>query len=145
MIGTFGPCDCRGCGRTGTFSAPDFDAILNEVRGRKGLRTKRPDSARAYYVWRMARFHGGADVTIPMFAMSEISGDPFVAELDSFADLVAKAAFGTNLAAAHRWGGLLGLRSAAERPMKGLPATAYELGPVLNGVEKPECELLELR
>lgn len=132
---------CHCCNGTGTFDAPDVPAILKEIAGRKGLRSHRPASARAYYVWRMARFNGGADVTLPMVAMSEVHGDPFRAVLDAVADAVAKREFGTDRAAAHRWGPLL----ANNVPhVKSLPPTAYETGPVLSGVAKPKCEMAEL-
>lgn len=63
---------------------------------------------RAYYVWRLARFHGGKDMTMPMMADLGVRNDPFKPELDILADAVAKATFGTNIAAAWRWKGLVG-------------------------------------
>jgi len=79
---------CNACHSTGIFSAPDTANIINQISGRKGLCSKRPASSRAYYVWRMARFHGGADVTMPICAMSRVHGDPFKDQLDLLADAV---------------------------------------------------------
>ena len=63
------------------------------------------------------------------------------AEVDKLADAVAKRCFGTDLAAAHRWGRALG---HLDRDMPGLPRTAYQGNQVLNdGVVKPEEELPE--
>jgi hypothetical protein len=132
---------CHNCEEKGHFLPVDVSSILSEIQGRKGLRSSRPESRRAYYVWRLARFHGGADVTMPVTAMSFCGKDPFIKELDHMADCVARAAFGTDRAAAARWGGLLGLTQKS--PPSGLPETAYECGPVCT-VEKPEEEFLEL-
>jgi len=124
---------CNACGGTGVFAAIAVPAILEAIRGRKGLCSRRPEGARAYYVWRMARFHGGIDVTMPVVATMLSCGDPFRAEMDIMADAVAKRVYGTNLAGAHRWG----------MALEGLPETAYSSGPVLAG-EKPDLELAEL-
>jgi hypothetical protein len=64
---------------------------------------------RAYYVWRMARFHGGVDTTIPFTASVRTHADPWVAELDAMADKVAEDQFGSNLQAAARWGRAFGV------------------------------------
>ena len=64
---------------------------------------------RAYYVWRMARFHGGVDVTMPMAASFCVYGDPYVEELEAIADEVARENFGSNMEAAKRWGRALGM------------------------------------
>ena len=131
---------CYACTGQGSFASPDADAIIAAIKGRKGLRSKRPDDPRAYYVWRLARFHGGADVTMPICAGLEIAGDPWRAELDELADLVAKRVFGTDLVAAHRWGLALG---HLDRTLPGLPASAYPCGPVADR-DKPEEERIEL-
>jgi len=60
---------CVFCKGTGTFEEPNYEEICKAIKGRKGLRSARPQAKRAYYVWRLARFHGGADVTMPMMAM----------------------------------------------------------------------------
>ena len=135
-----GPRECHACQGTRTFHPPDQRELLAAVTGRNGLRSKRPADTRAYYVWRMARFHGGADVTLPMAASMDVRGDPFREELDLIAEAAAKRFFGTDLAGAHRWGRALG---ALDRDMPGLPASAYEHGPVADR-DKPEEEDAEL-
>ena len=64
---------------------------------------------RAYYVWRMARFHAGIDVTMPMMASLCINGDPYRKELDDLSDKVAADSFGNNIAGAMIWGKALGM------------------------------------
>ena len=99
--GTMKPCsDCNGRGH---FDAPKLVEILTAIQGRKrvysprhkkeilALRSKRPDDVRAYYVWRMARFHAGIDVSIPMMAAMDVSGDPYVEILDHIALTYGKA------------------------------------------------------
>jgi hypothetical protein len=58
---------------------------------------------RAYYVWRMTRFHGGVDMTMPMMASVNCGHDPLIYELDAMADAIAQKAFGSNMRAAQRW------------------------------------------
>jgi hypothetical protein len=58
---------------------------------------------RAYYVWRWARFHGGEDVTLPFNANFIGGSDPCRATLDRWSEIVAKRAFGSDLAGAKRW------------------------------------------
>jgi hypothetical protein len=149
---------CSDCNGRGSFPALDVQGILILIStGKKDARRFRkswPSKAnvwrtsdvatrRAYYVWRMARFHGGADVTMPMTAMDVTAGDPHKALLDRMADLVAKRVFGTDRAAAARWGGLLGFSNAQSQP--GLPASAYEGGPVVTDGKKPWFEAMELK
>ena len=131
---------CYYCKGTLKFSVPDFDAIIENIKGRKGLRSKRPDDKRSYYVWRLARFHGGLDVTLPMGAMMDLHNDPYRPELDEVAEAVARKALGTDMAAAYRWGSALGFSGPAP---EGLPATAYPCGPAAT-VPKPPEERLEL-
>lgn len=139
---------CHSCDGAGEFPAVNVEMILAAIKGRKGLRSKPPkphgdvNDRRAYYVWRLARFHGGADVTMPVTATLLLHNDPFVRELDALADAVAKRVFGSDLAAAHRWGRALG---HLDRDLPGLPATAYSNGPVLGpDILKPDEELPEL-
>ena len=95
---------CSSCKGHGNMMAPDFDAIALAIAGRGGkLKSKRPADKRAYFVWRMARFHGGADVTMPVMASVGIYGDPFEKELEIFSEDMAKKYFGTDLAAVRRW------------------------------------------
>ncbi len=70
-------------------------------------------SHQAYYVWRLARFHGGADTTMPMLASLMMHGaaKEEMDSLDYLADKVAMEAFGTDMAAAHKWSGVLGHRA----------------------------------
>jgi hypothetical protein len=138
---------CYACRGAGEFMAPDIEAILAAIKGKKGLRSSRPvdkrdapGSARPYYVWRMARFHGGADVTMPMCASMDVGGDPFRVELDAIADSVARRVYGSDLAAAHRWGRAFGY---LDRDMPGLPSSAYSGGMVHDG-NKPDEEAAEL-
>lgn len=133
---------CHSCGGFGFFAPINLPVLLAEIKGRNGLVSKRPEGRRAYYVWRMARFSGGRDVTLPMTAGYEIAGDPFVKELDQIADQVAKTVYGTDRAAAYRWAPLLTNLSSLPDAM---PASAYAGGPVLMDNHKPEEELLELR
>ena len=143
---------CYACDGLGDLPEPDARAICAAIAGRGGKSTtvsflptklcsKRPDDRRAYYVWRLARFHGGADVTMPMCATLDNGNDPWLPELDKLADAVAKQVFGTDLAAAHRWGRALGY---LDRDMPGLPDSAYS-GSRVADADKPEEELDELR
>ncbi len=82
---------------------------------------------------------------MPVMASMDIRNYPFVKELDLIVDFVAKAAFGTTLAAAMRWGPLMGgITSEQAREygkLKGIEImTAFESGPVVLG-GKPEREL----
>jgi hypothetical protein len=133
---------CSTCKGIVHMPSPDAAAIVDAIRGRnpRKLRSKRPDDRRAYFVWRMARFHGGADVTMPMTAMMEVGRDPWLKELESLADHVAKLVFGTDLAAAHRWGRAFG---TIDRDLPGLPDSAYSGGRVADQ-DKPESEFAEL-
>jgi hypothetical protein len=63
---------------------------------------------RAYFVWRMTRFHAGVDMRIPAMAMAIIDGDPAEAALDQLAGQLAEQYFGTQLAAVATWVPLLG-------------------------------------
>ncbi len=111
---------CVSCKGTGKFSEVNEAKILERIMATKGknkgkLRASMTsnfsdkEEARAYYVWRLARFHGGKDVTMPMMADLGVRGDPFKSDLDKLADQVAKDSFGTDLAAAARWGRAFGL------------------------------------
>ena len=96
---------CRTCEGAGTVAAPDEAGIRAAIKGRKpgSLRTARPQDRRAYYVWRMARFHGGVDVTLPVMASLDCGADAYRPELDALADQVAREAFGSDLRGAMRW------------------------------------------
>ena len=124
---------CFDCGGIGHFLPPVPQEVVFHVLVRKGpnrgkLLRSRPTTGgpRSYYVWRMARFHGGADVCMPVVAMMELGADPFRPVLDEMSEALAKVCFGTNMAAASRWAPLLGIQSNLPA---GLPASAYEGGP----------------
>lgn len=134
---------CPHCDGAGQFNAVDVPALLGRIKGRKPgtIRSRRPDDSRAYYVWRLARFHGGVDVTMPMQATFEVSGDPYVPLLDAVADRVAQAVYGTCRAGSSRWAAAFGYDTV---PEAGLPATAYPGGPVVTDANKPYSEALEM-
>jgi hypothetical protein len=125
---------CYACDGKKTFAPLDVDSILAAIVGTRGkskgkLLSSRPDrkkGGRAYFVWRLARFHGGADVCMPCMADVEVAGDPYKPELNLLAEAVAKRAFGTEMAAAFRWGRALGMVQSVPA---GLPMSAYEGGP----------------
>lgn len=129
---------CRCCEGTGSFEAPDLKGIVEGIVSTRGknkgrlLKSKpRVDHKtahgnRVYFVWRLARFHGGQDVRMPVMAYADIGGDPFSKELEALAEAVARRAFGTDRAAAYRWVGALGHN--VDVP-EGQPLTAYPNGP----------------
>ena len=144
---------CISCKGKGTFPPFSVEKVLNRVLTTRKNKTFRAsfdtkyvfsdlDEARAYFVWRLTRFHGGADVTMPVTAGMAVTGDPYKQELDYVASILAKRAFGTHIAGAARWAGvLLGVEIPKEL---GLPASAYSGGPVADG-NKPDIELAELK
>lgn len=112
---------CHCCNGVGTFPEVNGSAIIAAIIASKGKNKGRlratmvsphngtVEANRAYYVWRLARFHGGKDMTMPMTADMINRGDPYKDELDKLSDVIAKASFGTDMAAAHAWGRALGL------------------------------------
>ena len=98
---------CIWCAGTGTFTAPDIAGICAALKGRKGLISKKPQDKRAAYVWRMARFHGGKDVTLPVMASLDVRGDPYVETLETLAEEVAKRVYGSDMLGAAAWAGLI--------------------------------------
>ncbi len=153
--GYFGKGPCEECGTTGKIAKPDFNAIFLVVtKGKKGdekrsFRSSKPkfenemrnlNEGRAYFVWRMARFHGGADVTMPVIAQMCCNYDPYEPELNLFSEKIAKAAFGTDMAAAYRWANALGGNVPVPADQ---PASAFACGPVTDG-NKPLAEQPEL-
>jgi hypothetical protein len=152
---------CCACHGRGAFPGVDIAAVLDLLLSKRGAgkgrfrrswpsklnpwRLRRSDdvtTVRAYYVWRLARFHGGADVTMPVTASTVIAGDPHLKLLDAMADRVAKSVFGTDRAAMYRWGNLLGF--VKDPPPDGLPESAYEGGRVVTSGQKPSFESEEI-
>jgi hypothetical protein len=148
---------CSTCEGKGVLPCPNFDAIFESVtttrgaaKGTRRFRKSPPESwkqgnqglanRRAYYCWRLARFHGGADVTMPMVADLFVGRDAWKPELNAYAEALARKVFGTDLAAAHRWYNALG----GNANIKGLPDSAYSGGPVADG-NKPGFEREELK
>lgn len=134
---------CRTCNETGACLLPDFLAIAKRIKGRKKgtLRSARPeDNNRAYFVWRMARFYGGADVTMPINASLLLGKDSYKDELEVFAMVIAKQVFGNNIAGPHRWAKVF--RNDV-KTIEGLPSSAYEGGRVADE-NKPIFEAAEL-
>ena len=102
---------CPWCNGAKTFEPVDVRAIIEAIHNprTKRIRTSRPTTGgnRAYYVWRLARFHGGVDVCLPVMAESLIEGDPFADELGMIAEKVAAFAFGTSFGAVRAWSPVL--------------------------------------
>lgn len=131
---------CNACEGFGYFTPPDMNDIAKRIRTTRASKGKpagsfrasmvspsigrNPSEAerremvmaeRAYYVWRLARFHGGADVTMPMTADLFSRGDPYKPLLESMADAVAVKVFGSSMRGAGRWANaLLGSEDAAK-------------------------------
>ena len=118
--GSFAASICYDCKGRGDFPPVDIENLLQRIKGRKAGTIKSVMTSylpagekdelayrRAYYVWRMARFHGGKDMTMPVVAAMGIGSDPFIKELNEIVDAVAKTAFGSNMRAAYAWRGLI--------------------------------------
>jgi len=90
---------------------------------------------RAYYVWRLARFHGGADVTLPVTATVRVYEDPEKDNLDVLAHRAAARYFGTDMAGAHRWSSAMRGTAVPD----GLPASAYSGGPAHDWRDPLTC------
>lgn len=113
------PCTC--CNGVGEYPEVDENAIMEALIATRGKNKGQIRAAmsspvngsiqdeRAYYVWRMARFHSGKDTTMPMTANMITRGDPFRKELDALADKVADVYFGNNILGAARWAKAFGL------------------------------------
>lgn len=139
---------CPSCEGSGHFSEPDYAKILSACLATRGknkgsLRTAKPvadgnciNGNRAYYVWRMARFDTGADVTMPVMAGVAIHNDPWEPELMRLAEMLAARITGRNYSAgALRWGRALG-REIPEQP--GEPWSAQTGGPTIMDPETEE-------
>jgi hypothetical protein len=142
------PRPCPFCNGRGHFHQVDLSFLLDRIKGRKAgtLRSKRPNDDRAWYVWRMARFHGGADVSMPMTASFAVTGDPYVPYLDEVAKAVAQTVYGTDAAGSLRWAHAMG-HEVSDRYLDGseiVPASAMPGGPVVLDNHKPYSERAEL-
>ena len=106
--------DCPFCKGTKEFVEVDSAGILSQIlvnrKGQKTLRSSKPTKGdnRTYFVWRIARFHGGKDVTMPVWAGMLCEYDPFRKELEKLSESVAREFLGTDMAAACRWGKAMG-------------------------------------
>jgi hypothetical protein len=108
--------ECPECEGACYAAVPDYREILRQLVASSGknkgrLRASRPPAklgGRVYFVWRWARFNGGADMCLPVTAEWELGEDPYRPELEVLAEIVASAAFGTRTAGARRWGSALG-------------------------------------
>lgn len=108
------PCACSCGGEpVPALDRDEVARIFARIKGRKGLRSAAPKGdgwtgRRAYFVWRMARFHGGVDVTMPILAMGSLRHDPVGEDtFDALASRIARHVFGTDTEALARWGDLL--------------------------------------
>ena len=105
------------------YVAPDYDSVLAAVKGRKGIRTAKPkNNGFAVYVWRIARFNSGDDMTMPVMAdfdlanwagHSYVNGDKEAFKelrkvANEMADRVCNDLGVSNMAAAAKWGRALG-------------------------------------
>ena len=148
---------CNNCNGSILFHAPNFGdlakLVLSDRTGPITLKSSTPKRDgtnlmnRAAYVWRIARFNGGLDVTMPVMAPIMLGDDPYIKELDSLADGCAKLACGTNMAGAIRWAPLLGSASSEavdkyieKHPQ---PASALPCGPVVMQGHSEELEAEE--
>lgn len=112
---------CHACEGRGDFPPVNINAIMAAIVPKQGknkgsLRATMTapyrgtvNDARAYYTWRLARFHGGKDMRMPMSADMVCWGDPHRDFLDKLSEQVAKRFFGTDMAAAIRWGQAFGI------------------------------------
>lgn len=133
---------CIWCDGVGHYTRPDIPALVQAVKGRKPgkLRSKRPEDPRAYFIWRMARFHTSADVCLPMVAQMDIASDPYQGLLEIAAELLSERMTGHTSAGRARWQSALYGTAPQERY---LPESAFPGGPVADA-DKPMEELLEL-
>ncbi|MDE2621156.1 MAG: hypothetical protein KGL54_13415 [Sphingomonadales bacterium] len=115
ILGTPAVClDCYGAGR---FAPVDLGDLRRRLTGRNGFRRSLSSgsaqdiaSCRAYYVWRLVRFHGNIDPTMPFVAGLIARNDPFMADLDAAVTVLGREFLGARANdGAIRWGRALGL------------------------------------
>lgn len=134
---------CLWCNGVGSFSRPDVPELWQQIKGRKPgtIKSKRPDDARPYYLWRMIRFHTGKDVTLPMTASLEVNGDPYADLLSAMAEAISERLTGHQSAGRARWHAAL---YGADPQEPYLPESARSGGPIVTDCDKPLSELAEL-
>lgn len=101
----------------------DIDQLEDELEGRNGLRTSKPDAdGLTQYVWRMCRFHSGADTCMPVMAagwlqdyldqqgidasvsgVMDDEGKEITTELEKVTDALISRFGGNPAAGAKRW------------------------------------------
>lgn len=127
---------CYSCDGAKTFAKPDLIGLLNPIlskKSRTGLMSKRPKDDRQAWLWRMIRFHTGADVTMPW--TFTLRGDPYASYIDDFAIVVARKLTGHASAGGARWSGLLSNSPLPTTP--DMPMTAFACGPVVTDDHDP--------
>ena len=134
--GTMRVCSC--CDGRGTFESPDLKQLCEAIKGRKPrtVRSRRPEDPRAWFLWRMVRFHNGQDVTLPMTATMAVDGDPFKPTLEIAAQMIAKHFTGKTSIGSARWRHAIHGETPAD--------TAVLDMPVCDG-NKPFIEMQELK
>lgn len=134
--GTMRVCSC--CDGRGTFESPDLKQLCEAIRGRKPrtVRSKRPEDPRAFFLWRMTRFHSGADVTLPVVATMDVDGDPFKPVLEIAAQMIAEHCTGKQSIGSARW------RHAIHGEM---PADPAVLDMPIFDSDKPMIERMEVQ
>tara|TARA_Y100000004_G_scaffold190198_1_gene246976 strand:+ start:199 stop:666 length:468 start_codon:yes stop_codon:yes gene_type:complete len=128
---------CSDCEGRGFFESPDLVQLSKAIKGRKPgtVRSKKPEDCRAWFLWRMVRFHSGQDVTLPMTATMAISGDPFKPTLEIAAEMIARHLTGKESIGTARWHHAIHGDTPADASILDMP--------VANG-DKPFAERLEL-
>jgi len=107
---------CESCRGIGYFEPLDEVYIRSKIFSTKGKNNRKlrasmlspipaegHESERAYYVWKAARFHGGADFSLPMLAAFLVRGDSYLTEINELADRIAIEVYGSKYAGALRW------------------------------------------
>lgn len=139
--------DCYECNGAGKFMAPNWSEIIGILfrtmkDGKKRWKAKAPNwrkmpdplGPRCYFVWRMARFDGGKDVTLPVGASMTLGRDPYRDELEAFASMIAAAVFGSNKRGHARW----------HYALTGNVTEGFVDGPTYDE-DKPAYEVLETK
>lgn len=111
---------CRGCDGHRQWLVPDYAEIVRGCLASRGVKQGewRKNTWREYhipdwhvrvtdkrirYVWRLGRWHGGVDTSLPYLEMTILEGDPWLPELDAVAEIAAHAHLGTSLEGLRVW------------------------------------------